>query len=60
MFQPNNLNTMHFYLSIVTYVLGAEKNRLIETVLFEYPQHVVEICERYLNHLNNVMLYLFF
>ena len=28
------------YPSVLTYVLGTQKNHLIETVLFEYPQHM--------------------
>ena len=28
------------YPSVLTYVFGAQKNRLIETVIFEYPQHI--------------------
>ena len=28
------------YPSVLTYILGAQKNRLNETDLFEYPQHM--------------------
>ena len=33
------------YPSVLTFVLGAQKNRLIEKVLFEYPQHMFSISE---------------
>ena len=31
---------MFSYQAVLTYVLGAQKNRLIEMVSFEYPQHM--------------------
>ena len=31
---------MFSYLSVLAYVLGAQKNRLIENSYFEYPQHM--------------------
>ena len=30
---------MVFYLSVLTYVLGAQKNRLIQTVIMKYSTH---------------------
>ena len=36
------------YPSILTFVLGAQKDHLIETVLFEYPQHMFRLRKYFL------------
>ena len=30
-------------LSVLTYVVGAQKKRLIETMLLVYPQHIISV-----------------
>ena len=37
------------YFSTKTYVLGSQKNRLNETVLFEHPNHMFKLMDKKIN-----------